>query len=227
MRSTRSFVLASVGSLCGFLFSLTVSAAPDPNPLPCSDPVPKPGYSPSSDGCGSGWNEPLVPDDLTNAGIIVGVVIGAITDNWGALGEALYCKSKGNMDITSACNRHDQCWGTCGSSMAACNAEFLSKINDICDLNQSSTCRSECRALGWIYYAVVSINVAGFKSSQLAACTCCGDGICDESIGETSATCAKDCYCGNGVCERSEETCPSCPADCSLHAPPNPCSPFK
>jgi hypothetical protein len=44
----------------------------------------------------------------------------------------------------------------------------------------------------------------------------CGDGICDESVGENRFSCRLDCNkasCGNRICE-PEETSTSCPSDC-------------
>lgn len=65
----------------------------------------------------------------------------------------------------------------------------------------------------------------------------CGDGMCDGSVGENTATCSEDCgsrcgdsacngteagndcysdcgYCGNGICESAEQMRMSCNADC-------------
>jgi hypothetical protein len=69
----------------------------------------------------------------------------------------------------------------------------------------------------------------------------CGDGICDDTIGEDNSTCPEDCpLCGNGVCEEGEngtdcpddcatecgdgycgqtEDCDSCPTDCGACPP--------
>lgn len=47
----------------------------------------------------------------------------------------------------------------------------------------------------------------------------CGDGTCEISQGETSASCAADCpsHCGDGVCQSSEgESDVNCPSDCRL-----------
>ncbi|MFT7623968.1 MAG: hypothetical protein ACI9WU_003154 [Myxococcota bacterium] len=43
----------------------------------------------------------------------------------------------------------------------------------------------------------------------------CGNGVCCEDAGETTASCAKDCgiVCGDGTCAGQERTC-NCPEDC-------------
>lgn len=45
----------------------------------------------------------------------------------------------------------------------------------------------------------------------------CGDGVCEVSRGESSASCAQDCVptCGNMICNASENT-NNCPGDCRL-----------
>ncbi|MDP2339911.1 MAG: IPT/TIG domain-containing protein [Deltaproteobacteria bacterium] len=57
---------------------------------------------------------------------------------------------------------------------------------------------------------------------DVSQCRTCGDGVC--SLGETSANCAADCVatCGNGSCNTAapdNETCHTCPRDCSTCAP--------
>jgi hypothetical protein len=56
----------------------------------------------------------------------------------------------------------------------------------------------------------------------------CGDGFCEASFGETTATCPIDCgfsepapTCGDGVCE-ADESCSSCPDDCGTCTAPVP-----
>ncbi|TKD13040.1 hypothetical protein [Polyangium fumosum] len=45
---------------------------------------------------------------------------------------------------------------------------------------------------------------------------CCGNGVCNTSVGESCSTCPSDCggtCCGNGTCDNGE-TCGSCQQDC-------------
>jgi len=42
----------------------------------------------------------------------------------------------------------------------------------------------------------------------------CGDGYCDEHLGEDHDWCSRDCRCGNGNCDANEDPT-NCPADCS------------
>ena len=57
------------------------------------------------------------------------------------------------------------------------------------------------------------------------------NGICDEDLGETCATCAVDCgecppECGDGACDGwAGEDCQSCPADCGACCGDNDCLP--
>lgn len=54
-------------------------------------------------GCGSGWNQPIVPD------------------------------KPGGYDFTSACQTHDHCYGTCGASKGDCDSQLLENLDNICD----------------------------------------------------------------------------------------------
>ncbi len=68
----------------------------------------------------------------------------------------------------------------------------------------------------------VSIVTLAFKASDFNTTpTDCGNGICEDTKGETCTNCAKDCGscppldCGNGICEDTKgETCTSCAKDC-------------
>jgi secretory phospholipase A2 len=62
----------------------------------------KNGKNPTSNGCGSGWNGPLVPD----GGLF-----------W---------------DFGPACDAHDKCYGTCGKSKDACDEAFQMDMRKIC-----------------------------------------------------------------------------------------------
>jgi len=63
---------------------------------------PRSWIAPSPDWCGSGWNEPLVPD--------------------GAFG----------VDWSDACRQHDACYGACGADKGACDERLNRDISQKC-----------------------------------------------------------------------------------------------
>ena len=52
--------------------------------------------------CGSGWNEPFVPD------------------------------APGGFNFETACQNHDDCYGTCGSEKGDCDSQFLKDMMSVC-----------------------------------------------------------------------------------------------
>ena len=50
-----------------------------------------------------------------------------------------------------------------------------------------------------------------------ADCALCGDDVCEDALGETPESCPADCHCGDGVCVADlGEDHDTCPADCPL-----------
>lgn len=58
-------------------------------------------------------------------------------------------------------------------------------------------------------------------NEELAHPEMCGDGICDQSIGENSLNCPIDCAsCGDGICDGAiGESSTTCPLDCEVLLP--------
>jgi len=84
-----------------------------------------------------------------------------------------------------ACNNHDICWGTCGSSQNACDQRFLADMQNACRAAHnggnvfSKFALSRCLELADIYYRAVSGNEKHFEESQDEACAwekCCPHG---------------------------------------------------
>jgi hypothetical protein len=78
-----------------------------------------------------------------------------------------------------ACDFHDDCWGTCnttqtGTSQSACDAEFGSRLEQICDASlPSGELRERCHFRARSYQRLVSVNIPVYQQSQAAACDCC------------------------------------------------------
>lgn len=89
-------------------------------------------------GCGTGATATIVPDSL--------IVNGITVDRFGNL-------------FTSACNRHDVCYGTAGTNKDACDfalgTDMYNKARDVIPSNQ------------WAYYESHVIVQAGFYSAFL------------------------------------------------------------
>ncbi|KYF69972.1 hypothetical protein BE11_40480 [Sorangium cellulosum] len=107
-------------------------------------------------------------------------------------------------------SRHGLCrkwFGECmvtGCGDGACN-----------DGETPSSCPSDCKCGDGI------CNGTEWCGSCAQDCgSCCGNGTCNGSVGETCGTCPQDCgaCCGNGVCDNGE-TCDSCSRDCGSCAP--------
>lgn len=109
--------------------------------------------------CGSGWNEPFVPD------------------------------APGGFDFGSACQNHDDCYGTCGENKGRCDAKFLADMMAVCKRAPppyESLCFSEythtyypctispqaqCESYAQTYYAAVSSFGQGpFDRAQDECC---------------------------------------------------------
>ncbi|MBR3924663.1 MAG: hypothetical protein IKJ45_16210, partial [Kiritimatiellae bacterium] len=122
----------------------------------CRTNRPAPGYEPSVNGCGSGWNTYLVPDaDYSIIGKIFGV------------------------DFEVACNRHDRCYGTCAENKNKCDRNLQSDMKSECDKIPSIffTAKLRCKLMADIFYSAVdNLGEGPFEDAQDNACAwdCCG-----------------------------------------------------
>jgi RHS repeat-associated protein len=93
--------------------------------------------------CGSGWNDPLIPDHYI----------------WG-------------YSFVNACTIHDKCYGTCGETKDHCDEEFLVNMMSEC-INKFSPMdprRYECYATAQMYYSAVWWG--GWPAWNNAQCKC-------------------------------------------------------
>ena len=75
--------------------------------------------------------------------------------------------------FTPACNNHDICYGTCGSSREACDTAFHEGMLDVCagTFGEGSRAQTRCEVLAYIYWQVV-VRFGGpfFDRSQQETC---------------------------------------------------------
>lgn len=129
------------------------SDCPPPNRVPSSK-------VPSANGCGSGWNEILVPDNPSD--VLSGIDTVRIL------------AGKCSVSFTPACDIHDQCWGFCGNGKTDCDGDFHANLLALCSKAQSETCRLECTYLADAYTAAVaSFGSQAYYDAQTEGCECC------------------------------------------------------
>jgi RHS repeat-associated protein len=93
----------------------------------------------------------------------------------GAAGGTQYRGNYGLWDFTPACNGHDICYGTCGSSKEDCDIRFLADMLSICSSYiLLPSLGAPCAGLAAIYYAAV---MAGGQDAFDAAQACCPGAI--------------------------------------------------
>lgn len=73
--------------------------------------------------------------------------------------------------FVNACNAHDICYGTLGSSRASCDSRFYSNLLAICSANASTSAnRVICNGLAWTYYEAVHLfGQSAFDAAQARA----------------------------------------------------------
>jgi hypothetical protein len=77
--------------------------------------------------------------------------------------------------FTSACNNHDICYTTCGTTQAACDEAFYTDLRAICSSNYADgdLRRTRCEWLAYIYWqAVARFGASYFDGAQVEACAC-------------------------------------------------------
>ncbi len=112
--------------------------------------VDDPDASPQPNGCGpEGWGE-MVPDNPTG------------------------CE---DTSFLAACNEHDICYGTCGSSKDGCDSAFLGEVEPLSGMLGvcvQSSCAVRCSENVYLYYgAVHNYGESAYESAQIDACACC------------------------------------------------------
>jgi hypothetical protein len=73
-------------------------------------------------------------------------------------------------DFTNCCNKHDLCYGTCGSDKATCDQEFKACANRQCSREEK---KAECRStVSYYMIGLKMVECPMFTSAQEAACDC-------------------------------------------------------
>jgi len=148
----------------------------------CPNKRPHPGASPSTNGCGAAGSE----------------LSQYIPNRWG------------DADFEPHCNKHDICYGTCGSSRLQCDWDLGSDAIDACiqaygGFPGPNARLAACIAVANAYRAAVLAGGAGaFDAGQKEACECCHPvqqvwcGPLD-SCHDTAVDCLDVCPSGLGV----------------------------
>jgi hypothetical protein len=147
----------------------------------CFKPVPKQNYKPTSNGCG--------PEK------------GFIKPPQSPLGVATF---------TPACNKHDECYGTCNSGKATCDLNFFNDMAAICAHDYPGGGIFDNIGLGFCVQLAANyataVGVGGgdaYQTGQQEGCDCCDE--CSNGQTQCGDKCCPVNYeCSNGAC------CSSC-----------------
>ena len=128
---------------------------------------PRPGYKPTSNGCGT--KDDKFPDKFE-----LSATVGNKT-------------RKGTVSFEKACNKHDICYGTCNKDKQECDKAFCDRLKSACEstfpISKKSSkranevnreLRKECAAKANLY--CVGPQLAGdsaYWNAQSEACLCC------------------------------------------------------
>lgn len=78
------------------------------------------------------------------------------------------CRSPFGFGFRDPCDKHDECYQTCGSDKAACDEAFRQSLLRVCGSNPS------CRGLANTYYNMVrDYGQSSYDGDQLYWCQCC------------------------------------------------------
>jgi RHS repeat-associated protein len=76
----------------------------------------------------------------------------------------------GGFNFTSACAKHDKCYGTCGAAKSDCDEQFLEDMQSICENSYFGSVG--CNELANIYYgAVHELGQDPYDKAQQCACS--------------------------------------------------------
>jgi hypothetical protein len=79
--------------------------------------------------------------------------------------------------------------------------------------------KADCGEFGFVagYSAACKKDCSGYDTSYCLQKPVCGNGVCEDKVGETSTNCMQDCapipYCGDKICNNGE-TYSTCKSDC-------------
>ena len=111
------------------------------------EPVPRPHYKPSSNGCGS---LDMIFDDSEESWIHV------------------------EKEFIECCNKHDYCYDTCGADKDECDLKFKKCLYGTCRKKQHQFIDSKkCRLKTKLFYlTVLGVGCQSYMTAQKAACQC-------------------------------------------------------
>ncbi len=132
---------------------------------------PKPGNTPSANGCGPEGGRIKIPQGY------------------------------GKADYTGSCNLHDYCYEDCNAPKSQCDDDFLNDMMNACEAaypgitNINLLFRFGCYERAYIYYkAVATFGDDAWLAGQKKACECCNKPT------KVYCACNKTCYDDVGVC---------------------------
>lgn len=109
----------------------------------------------------------------------------------------------------SACNGHDDCYGTCGSSQSSCDSQFYDAMRAECRASTFvlSPTRSQCMGAASLYYsAVAGLGKEPHQEGQAEGCDCCESTTTTSTTTTTTQGQCVRCNC-NGVVYRDVQVC--------------------
>lgn len=160
---------------------------------PGTNKQPKPGNTPSWNGCGPEGGSIKIPQGY------------------------------GSADYTSSCNGHDVCYEECGTPKATCDDVFLEDMYDSCAAAYpgvlKALLRMGCYERAYVYYqAVATFGDDAWLAGQKKACECCSEPQtvycnCNKTCYDDVNVCLSECKtglgCFTGICgPASAEQCP-------------------
>lgn len=117
----------------------------------CPNRVPRAGFKPEPNGCGT-TDKPVDPTDLAQG-------------------------KGGKANFTSACNNHDVCYDTCNSDRSVCDKKFLDEMYGECARKYAKGSKALTHCIGvaknFFYAGARTFGGSAWDSAQQKACQCC------------------------------------------------------
>lgn len=161
---------------------------------PNTNKQPKPGNTPSANGCGPEGGTIKIPQGY------------------------------GSADYTGACNQHDYCYEDCAAPKSLCDEDFRDDMYDSCAATYPGALyallRFGCYERAYAYYqAVAQFGDDAWTAGQKKACECCAESTkiycnCNKTCYDDLQVCQNECKanlgCFTGICGPAEpDQCPN------------------